>query len=248
MGIRDEQAGCESGHGSGQATNHEYVPTYDSPSLRYEFECSPHSYLVQPSKSDKEQEGGHGGEGLCPSSLRMATQGSEGAEGKSHGGGGNRPLRELAGVGKGTIDFMCDAPANVHLRGGAWGSGWSGGLGEEIHCFLLISSHGTKGNGECVVLIPSQQALERSFTTMHGEEKRSPKLNEQRTNNQSATKQAKNLFLQASSAAENNESRPEIEYASRWVRATVRRIPDSRRLVVGDEDHDSVVHEARTPA
>ena len=61
---------------------------------------------------------------------------------------GKRPLWELAGIGKGTIDFMCNAPANVHLRGGAWGSGRSGGLGKEIHCFLLICSHGAKGNAK----------------------------------------------------------------------------------------------------
>ena len=87
------------------------------------------------------------------------------------GGAGKRPIRELAGVGKGTIDFMCDAPADIHLRGGAWGSGWSGGLGEKIHCFLLISSHGTTGNAECSVFILSQQALEHGYTTMHGEDK-----------------------------------------------------------------------------
>ena len=56
------------------------------------------------------------------------------------------------------------------------------------------------------------------------------------------------LFLHISSTAGSDESRLEIEYASRWVRATVHHNPGSRRLDVGDEDHDSVVHVARTPA
>ena len=87
------------------------------------------------------------------------------------GGIGKRSLRELAGIGKGAVDFIGNAPANIHLRGGAWGSGRSRGLGKEIHCFLLICSHDAKGNAMCSELTPTHRGLEHGYTTMHGRDK-----------------------------------------------------------------------------
>ena len=185
---------------------------------------------------------GAGERGSVRVAFRWQSRGPRRRRERTMGGGtGKRPLRELAGIGKSTIDFMWNAPANVHLRGGAWGSGWSGRLGKKIHCFLLICSHGAKGNAECNELIPPQQALEHGYTTMHGRDESGIQRNK------CTTSQEMGFFLHISSTAGSDESQLEIECASRWVRATVHRNPGSRRLVVGDEDHDSVVHEARTP-